>query len=90
MSEVQIVIDAKMEERWVGQFIGMLEQMQLLGRIGASRTLAFFSDGDGDFNPKFSYTFFDRAAYERITVPEEGAPLLGKSIYTGDQIFDAG
>ena len=30
--------------------------MQTLGDIGASRYVAFFADGDGDFRPKFLWS----------------------------------
>lgn len=46
-------IKVKMEERWVNDFCSMLKQMELLGKIGSSKTVGIFSDGDGDFRPKF-------------------------------------
>lgn len=45
-----------MKERWVPDFLGMLQKMQYLGYIGCSREITFFSDGDGDFRPKFTWS----------------------------------
>lgn len=44
-----------MEERWVPHFLGLLSEMESLGQMGSSRTLSFFSDGDGDFRPHFEW-----------------------------------
>ena len=33
--------------------MSMLKYMEYLGKIGCSRRVALFADGDGDFNPKF-------------------------------------
>lgn len=43
-----------MQERWIPHFLSMLKNMERLGNIGASRTVAIFADGDGDFRPKFN------------------------------------
>lgn len=48
-------IEVKMETRWVPVFLAFLKRMQTLGNVGASRKLTFFSDGDGDFHPKFEW-----------------------------------
>ena len=48
-------ITVTMRSRWVPVFLGMLRQMERLGHIGASRTISFFADGDGDFRPKFEW-----------------------------------
>lgn len=50
-----ITIKAKMEERWVPPFLTMLAYMQHLGDVGSSREVGLYSDGDGDFRPKFSF-----------------------------------
>ena len=34
----------------------MFEQMRILGGMGGSRWVCFYSDGDGDFRPKPIYT----------------------------------
>lgn len=49
----KFTIRVEMEERWVSHFISMLKEMEHLGDIGASRTVSLYSDGDGDFRPKF-------------------------------------
>lgn len=48
-------INVEMEERWVDDFCSMLKEMERLGDIGSSKFLAFYSDGDGDFRPKFNF-----------------------------------
>ena len=43
----------EMEERWVNEFMSMLDKMEYLGDLGASRTVSIYVDGNGDFRPKF-------------------------------------
>lgn len=49
----KFTIKVEMEERWVDHFMSMLNKMEHLGNLGASRTVSIYSDGDGDFRPKF-------------------------------------
>lgn len=49
----KFTIEAEMDERWVNDFCSMLIKMEYLGNIGSSRTVGLYSDGDGDFRPKF-------------------------------------
>lgn len=49
----KFTIEVEMEERWINNFCSMLSQMEYLGNIGSSRTVGLYSDGDGDFRPKF-------------------------------------
>ena len=44
-----------MNERWIPHFLAMLKQMEYLGNIGSSKNVVFYSDGDGDFRPKFEW-----------------------------------
>ena len=53
--KVQFTIRVDMQRRWVPYFLGMLKTMQRLGGWGSSRQLGFYSDGDGDFRPKFEW-----------------------------------
>lgn len=55
MTKLKFTIEAEMEERWVPHFLGMLNHMERLGKIGSSRTVSIYSDGDGDFRPKFTW-----------------------------------
>ena len=48
-------IRVSMRKRWVPHFLGMLKYMERLGGVGASRKLTFYSDGDGDFRPRFEF-----------------------------------
>ena len=53
--EVEITIKAKMNERWVNDFLSMLKYMEHCGKIGHSSVVGFYSDGDGDFRPEFEF-----------------------------------
>lgn len=57
-----------MEERWIPYFLAFLMQMQKNGEQGHSETLAFFSDGDGDFRPHFKFLVDDEieAASQKV------------------------
>lgn len=49
----KFTIAVEMNERWIPHFMSMLKYMEHLGNIGTSRNVEIFSDGDGDFRPKF-------------------------------------
>ncbi|HDG7527511.1 TPA: hypothetical protein PFR81_002006 [Clostridioides difficile] len=51
--EKEITIKIKMEERWINDFCSMLKMMENLGNVGSSKIVGIYSDGDGDFRPKF-------------------------------------
>ncbi len=74
-----------MKDRWVPHFLGMLKKMQYLGGIGSSRNVTLFSDGDGDFRPKFEWG---------ENLPPVAKPLVqeteGRSPPDGGYKFDAG
>lgn len=53
MAEKTFKIKCTMEERWIPHFLTMLQVMEHNGNIGHSGVVAFMSDGDGDFRPKF-------------------------------------
>lgn len=53
MAEKTFTIKCTMEERWIPEFLDMLNTMELWGMIGHSGLLGFYSDGDGDFRPMF-------------------------------------
>jgi hypothetical protein len=55
-------VKCKMKARWVPHFLSMLAEMENLGDIGSSRFVSIFSDGDGDFRPKFSH----RVQYDKV------------------------
>lgn len=52
---VELNIKAKMPERWVDQFCSMLTAMEHNGVVGHSERVGIYSDGDGDFRPKFEF-----------------------------------
>ena len=45
--------EIEMKDRYVPYFLSMLRKMENYGQNGMSREVAFFADGDGDFQPKF-------------------------------------
>lgn len=67
-----------MNERWIPYFLGMLKYMEHLGNIGSSRKVSIYSDGDGDFRPKFDWEIKDivKVEYEEDKY--------------GNRIYDAG
>lgn len=80
MAEKKITITATMEERWVDHFCSMLEYMEWCGNVGHSCVVAMFSDGGGDFRPKF---FIDPEG--KIEKPRKKNELLKVEV-----MFDAG
>jgi hypothetical protein len=52
---MKFTIEVEMKDRWVPHFLGMLRYMQNLGNLGGSRMVSFYADGDGDFQPKFTW-----------------------------------
>ena len=71
-------IQCQMNERWIPHFLGMLRYMEQLGNLGGSRRVAIYSDGDGDFRPKFKWS---------STLPSEAEPVDDRH---GDRLYDAG
>ena len=58
-AEETIVIKMTCHKRWVPEVLSMLKHMEHLGDIGASRVVALYCDGDGDFRPKFELPEFN-------------------------------
>ncbi len=73
----EFTIKVRMQDRWIPHFLGMLQYMQNLGAIGASRQVTIMSDGDGDFRPRFEWD-----------VESEIAEPMGDK--NGDRFYDAG
>ncbi len=48
---VKLNLEITMPRRWASKFVQMLDCMRWCACAGASRTVAFFADGDGDFRP---------------------------------------
>jgi hypothetical protein len=78
---VHFTIEVEMSERWVSHFLAMLKTMQAYGNLGCSRTVAIYSDGDGDFRPKFSWP---------SALNDCAKPMSGWGEVEGDVKFDAG
>jgi hypothetical protein len=78
---MKIKIKADIPNRWVPCFLAMLDRMEYLGIIGSSRNVTIYSDGDGDFRPKFKF-------------PKKLIPLISKATIKsktgGDYIYDVG
>lgn len=77
MEDVEFTIKVKMNPRWVDSFMSMLKYMELCGDCGKSRRVALFSDGDGDFRPKFKTDI----NFQMVKPYEDD---------DGDRIYDAG
>ena len=73
----KFTISVKMSERWIPSFISMLKYMEHLGNIGSSKTVSFYSDGDGDFRPVFS-----------VNIKYETSDSKGDDC--GNKLYDAG
>ena len=81
MNEVTFSIKVTMNERWVNDFCSMLKYMERCGRIGHSSLVAFYSDGDGDFRPRFEI--------QKDFESKEG--ITGSALYRKPEVFwDAG
>lgn len=78
MAEKTFTVSCTMEERWVNHFLSLLSYMEFCGEIGHSSLIGFYSDGDGDFRPKFKTNIEWEKQYSHAT---EKAPEL---------YFDAG
>lgn len=55
MAKKTFNIQVTMEERWVDYFCSFLKYMESCGNMGHSALVSFYSDGDGDFRPKFDF-----------------------------------
>jgi len=74
--DVTFTITATMRGRWARQFLGLLKLMQQNGSVGHSEIVSFYSDGDGDYHPKFEW--------------DDGLPEPAKpSESRGEPFFDA-
>ena len=76
-------IDVQMEERWIPHFLSMLKEMEFNGSVGRSRLIAFFSDGDGDFRPKFKFSRY----FEKVEKKKLNKEYIAKHL---DYFYDAG
>ncbi len=87
-------INVTMEERWVPYFLNFLEYMESFGQAGHSGQLGFYSDGDGDFCPKFSFDIlYDKSNLHIIQKKEiiERKKLYNNPNYgIPEYLFDAG
>lgn len=77
-------ITCTMNERWIDTFLSMLKYMEVCGNIGHSALIGFYSDGDGDFHPKFESDI----EFER----DDGFDCQGLNpeSFTPERIYDAG
>lgn len=91
-------IECTMEERWIPEFLAMLQTMEGWGHLGHSGLIGFFADGDGDFHPIFETNEFynpkDVISMERKETIErykDSATLIQTSPLAIPEIwFDAG
>lgn len=82
MADRTFNIEVTMNERWVNDFCSMLKWMESCGKLGHSSLVGFYSDGDGDFRPKFQIdTKFQKT---------EGVWSKDNPIKSPEVLFDAG
>ena len=75
-------VTCTMRERWIPHFLGMLKKMEQLGGLGGSRNVTLYSDGDGDYRPKFDWKWENK---DEMPVPAKPVKDVN-----GDTTFDAG
>lgn len=75
---MRFIIQCEMPDRWIPHFLAMLKYMEQLGKLGGSRKVSIYSDGDGDFHPKFNWN---------PDLPSEAKPARDKG---GNRLYDAG
>lgn len=87
-------INVTMEERWIPHFLSFLKYMQSFGNQGHSAQLGFYSDGDGDFRPRFNFNIpYDNSNVFPIT---KSQIIKKKELYNSpnygipEYLFDAG
>ena len=78
MTTRKFTIVCEMPERWISHFLSMLRYMQQLGTIGGSRQVSIYSDGDGDFRPKFDWP---------DDLSDQAEPVSDDN---GNRLYDAG
>ncbi len=86
-------IKVTMNKRWIPTFLNMLKYMETLGGLGASRLLAFYSDGDGDFRPKFEseIDFPETTLDPKTCIPNDNGYRSTRENLSGvHRIYDAG
>ena len=76
-------IDVQMSEEWIDPFLSMLKEMEFNGKVGRSRLIAFYSDGDGTFRPKFQFS----CPFEQVEKKKVNKEYLSKHL---DDFYDAG
>lgn len=74
----------KMKKRWLPAFYGMLRMMEQNGKVGCSRTVGMYSDGDGDFRPAFAVYANNKPV--KIHAPDPKCPTSTHNVF----IYDAG
>jgi len=80
---MKFTIEVEMKDRWVSTFISMLKYMEYLGNIGSSKCITIYSDGDGDFRPKFKFKGI-------VGKHLNSDKIKFKESKNGDRFYDAG
>lgn len=52
--EYYFSVKVVMKKRWVPYFLSFLYELQCNGNLGHSEMVGLYSDGDGDFRPRFA------------------------------------
>lgn len=89
--DVTFTIECTMKERWVPHFLSMLRYMWQLGGLGSSRKVGIYSDGDGDFRPKFKVGGLHIGNLHIGGKPIKHVEIIEPKIDNGgDRLYDAG
>ena len=68
--KIKFTVECELEERWKDYFLSFLKTMEFFGQVGHSELLGFYSDGDGDFRPKFNIKDTEYTPKESIVSKE--------------------
>mgnify|MGYP003289544822 CR=1 FL=1 len=85
--QIEFNIKVTMNERWANDFCSMLKWMESCGNLGHSSIVGFYSDGDGDFRPKFEidYEYEKQKGYWNEELVKDGRKLPELEV-----MYDAG
>jgi hypothetical protein len=79
--DITFTLECTMKQRWVPHFLSMLSYMEYLGNVGSSRKVTLYSDGDGDFRPKFEISIDNNIDLRKVEPKEDNK---------GHRLYDAG
>jgi hypothetical protein len=89
---MKFIVECTMNAEQAVVFISMLKEMQLLGKVGASRTVGLKIDGDGNFKPEFNFIDLQEFMENWPTIKPDMKILKehNQYIYDADKCYDIG